>query len=154
MDKKFYKVISSVNVVNILLSALLIAIMFYYNKIIAFISLIIFLLVLLRDYYEIKKKRLELDKYIENIFFNVDKASKSLLARMPIPAVVLNSKGEILWYNVSYSQAFNENEEIKKLVKKYTEGKADEKKNQIEFNGRYYSVLKIDSQTKRKKEKT
>jgi c-di-AMP phosphodiesterase-like protein len=151
VDKKFYKVISSVNVVNILLSALLIAIMFYYNKIIAFISLIIFLLVLLRDYYEIKKKRLELDKYIENIFFNVDKASKSLLARMPIPAVVLNSKGEILWYNVSYSQAFNENEEIKKLVKKYTEGKADEKKNQIEFNGRYYSVLKIDSQTKRKK---
>ncbi|MDI3501737.1 MAG: cyclic-di-AMP phosphodiesterase [Thermoanaerobacter sp.] len=153
MDKKFYKIISSVNVINILLSALLIALMFYYNEIIASISLIIFLYVLLSEYYGVKKKRLELDKYIEDIFFNVDKASKSVLAKMPIPAVILNDNGEILWYNLSYSQVFNENEEIKKLIKKYAGNKIDDKKNQIEFNGRYYSTLKVDSQAKRKKGK-
>lgn len=139
--------------INILLSALLIALMFYYNEIIASISLIIFLYVLLSEYYGVKKKRLELDKYIEDIFFNVDKASKSVLAKMPIPAVILNDNGEILWYNLSYSQVFNENEEIKKLIKKYAGNKIDDKKNQIEFNGRYYSTLKVDSQAKRKKGK-
>lgn len=153
MDKKFYKIISSVNVINILLSALLIALMFYYNEIIASISLIIFLYVLLSEYYGVRKKRLELDKYIENIFFNVDKASKSVLAKMPIPAVILSDNGEILWYNLSYSQVFNEDEDIKKVIKKYAVAKTDDIKSQIEFNGRYYSVLKIDSQSKRKRGK-
>ncbi|HHW56285.1 MAG TPA: exopolyphosphatase [Clostridia bacterium] len=152
MDKKFYKIISSINVINLLLSALLIAFMFYYNEIIASISLVVFLYVLLSEYYGIKKKRLELDKYIENIFFNVDKASKTVLAKMPLPAVILNDRGEVLWHNSTYLQIFNENEEIKKAIKKYVTAKLEDRKNQIEFNGRYYSVLKIDSSSKKKKE--
>ncbi|NNG67168.1 DHH family phosphoesterase [Caldanaerobacter subterraneus] len=152
MDKKFYRIISSINILNLLLSAFLIGFLFYYNKIVASISFIILLYILLAEYYGVKRKKLELDKYIEDIFFNVDKASKTVLAKIPLPAVILNDRGEIIWYNTHYSQTFNENEEIKKIIKKYVTAKTEELKGQIEFNGRYYSVLKIESSFKKKRE--
>nr|WP_240951460.1 DHH family phosphoesterase [Caldanaerobacter subterraneus] len=134
------------------MSAFLIGFLFYYNKIVASISFIILLYILLAEYYGVKRKKLELDKYIEDIFFNVDKASKTVLAKIPLPAVILNDRGEIIWYNTHYSQTFNENEEIKKIIKKYVTAKTEELKGQIEFNGRYYSVLKIESSFKKKRE--
>lgn len=152
MDKKFYRIISSINILNLLLSAFLIGFLFYYNKIIASISFIILLYILLAEYYGVKRKKIELDRYIEDIFFSVDKASKTVLAKIPLPAVILNDRGEIIWYNTHYSQTFNENEEIKKLIKKYVTAKTEELKGQIEFNGRYYSVLKIESSFKKKRE--
>ncbi|MDI3519599.1 MAG: cyclic-di-AMP phosphodiesterase [Caldanaerobacter sp.] len=152
MDKKFYRIISSINILNLLLSAFLIGFLFYYNKIVASISFIILLYILLAEYYGVKRKKIELDRYIEDIFFSVDKASKTVLAKIPLPAVILNDRGEIIWYNTHYSQTFNENEEIKKLIKKYVTAKTEELKGQIEFNGRYYSVLKIESSFKKKRE--
>jgi c-di-AMP phosphodiesterase-like protein len=152
VDKKFYRIISSINILNLLLSAFLIGFLFYYNKIIASISFIILLYILLAEYYGVKRKKIELDRYIEDIFFSVDKASKTVLAKIPLPAVILNDRGEIIWYNTHYSQTFNENEEIKKLIKKYVTAKTEELKGQIEFNGRYYSVLKIESSFKKKRE--
>ncbi|MBE3578920.1 MAG: DHH family phosphoesterase [Caldanaerobacter subterraneus] len=152
MDKKFYRIISSINILNLLLSAFLIGFLFYYNKIVASISFIILLYILLAEYYGVKRKKIELDRYIEDIFFSVDKASKTVLAKIPLPAVILNDRGEIIWYNTHYSQIFNENEEIKKLIKKYVTAKTEELKGQIEFNGRYYSVLKIESSFKKKRE--
>lgn len=152
MDKKFYRIISSINILNLLLSAFLIGFLFYYNKIIASISFIILLYILLAEYYGVKRKKIELDRYIEDIFFSVDKASKTVLAKIPLPAVILNDRGEIIWYNTHYSQTFNENEEIKKLIKKYVTAKTEELKGQMEFNGRYYSVLKIESSFKKKRE--
>lgn len=152
MDKKFYRIISSINILNLLLSAFLIGFLFYYNKIVASISFIILLYILLAEYYGVKRKKIELDRYIEDIFFSVDKASKTVLAKIPLPAVILNDRGEIIWYNTHYSQTFNENEEIKKLIKKYVTAKTEELKGQMEFNGRYYSVLKIESSFKKKRE--
>lgn len=152
MDKKFYRIISSINILNLLLPAFLIGFLFYYNKIIASISFIILLYILLAEYYGVKRKKIELDRYIEDIFFSMDKASKTVLAKIPLPAVILNDRGEIIWYNTHYSQTFNENEEIKKLIKKYVTAKTEELKGQIEFNGRYYSVLKIESSFKKKRE--
>ncbi|KUK08569.1 MAG: Exopolyphosphatase-related protein [Caldanaerobacter subterraneus] len=152
MDKKFYRIISSINILNLLLSAFLIGFLFYYNKIVASISFIILLYILLAEYYGVKRKKIELDRYIEDIFFSVDKASKTVLTKIPLPAVILNDRGEIIWYNTHYSQIFNENEEIKKLIKKYVTAKTEELKGQIEFNGRYYSVLKIESSFKKKRE--
>jgi len=152
VDKKFYRIISSINILNLLLSAFLIGFLFYYNKIVASISFIILLYILLAEYYGVKRKKIELDRYIEDIFFSVDKASKTVLAKIPLPAVILNDRGEIIWYNTHYSQTFNENEEIKKLIKKYVTAKTEELKGQMEFNGRYYSVLKIESSFKKKRE--
>jgi len=152
VDKKFYRIISSINILNLLLSAFLIGFLFYYNKIVASISFIILLYILLAEYYGVKRKKIELDRYIEDIFFSVDKASKTVLTKIPLPAVILNDRGEIIWYNTHYSQIFNENEEIKKLIKKYVTAKTEELKGQIEFNGRYYSVLKIESSFKKKRE--
>ncbi|MGB9808973.1 MAG: DHH family phosphoesterase, partial [Caldanaerobacter sp.] len=152
MDKKFYKIISSINILNLLLSAFLIGFLFYYNKIVASISFAVLLYILLTEYYGVKRKKIEFDKYIEDIFFNVDKASKTVLAKIPLPVVILNDRGEIIWYNSYYSQTFNENEEIKKLIKKYLTAKSDEVKGQIEFNGRHYSVIKIESTFRKKKD--
>ncbi|MGB9780690.1 DHH family phosphoesterase [Caldanaerobacter sp.] len=152
MDKKFYKIISSINILNLLLSAFLIGFLFYYNKIVASISFAVLLYILLTEYYGVKKKKIEFDKYIEDIFFNVDKASKTVLAKIPLPVVILNDRGEIIWYNSYYSQTFNENEEIKKLIKKYLTAKSDEVKGQIEFNGRHYSVIKIESTFRKKRD--
>lgn len=151
MDKKFYRLISSVSIINILLSIVLTAFMFYYNTYIASISIIILAYIFLSHYFEIRKKRIELDRYIESLFFNVDKASKNTISKMPIPAAILNNNGDIIWFNTSYAQTFSKDEDIKKVIKKYAMTKSEETRHQIEIDGRYYLILKVDFQAKRHK---
>lgn len=157
MDRSFYRLISSVNIINILLSIALTVLMFYYNLYIALISLVALIYVLLSEYFGIRKKRTEfdkyLDKYIENLFFSVDKTSKNAIAKMPIPAVIVDGNGKVLWFNTSFAKIFDENKEIKKIIEKHVNDRAVDGKKQLEVDGRYYYVIEMKSPSKRKGDK-
>lgn len=157
MDRSFYRLISSVSIMNILLSVILTAFMFYYNLYIALISLLALIYVLLNEYISIRKKRTEfdkyLDKYLENLFFSVDKTSKNAIAKMPIPAVIVDGNGKVLWFNKNFAKTFDEIKDIKKIIEKHVNDRANGGKKQLEVNGKYYYIIETKSHSKRKGDK-
>lgn len=67
-DKKIYKLISSVSLLNAILSAVLTITVLYYNIYIGFASMVLLIYILYLEYKGEKKKRTEFDKYIERLF--------------------------------------------------------------------------------------
>lgn len=151
-DKKFYNLISSTSVLNILLSAILTIILFYYNLYIGSISLLILIYILFSEYRGAKKKRSEFDRYIERLFFSVDRASGNIVALMPIPAAMINEEGNIIWYNSNFAQTFEDKKDINDAIVKYAKSKRNDKYH-IKIGDKYYYILSILSPTKKRKSK-
>lgn len=53
------------------------------------------------------KRQKEITKYIENLTFNIDSATKDTLLNFPMPLVVIELDGTIIWYNSSFRQIFS-----------------------------------------------
>ncbi|MEG1778137.1 MAG: DHH family phosphoesterase, partial [Angelakisella sp.] len=52
-----------------------------------------------------KKRSMEMRKYVENLAFQVDDASKSSLVNFPLPTMILRlDTGEVIWDNDGFSQ--------------------------------------------------
>lgn len=115
----------------------------------AIIGIIIFCYLL---YYNARNKSLkmqEVTKYIENLSFYVDSATKDTLLHFPLPMVVLQLNGIITWYNSSFGEIFN-NEElfeqpIQHFIKdfqvpKIVEGQ-DNMSLDLYYNGRHFRIV-------------
>lgn len=151
-DKKFYNLISSVSVLNILLSAALTAILLYYNLYIGTASLLILAYILYSEYKGAKKKRTEFDKYIERLFFSVDKVSGNIVALMPISTAMISDEGNIIWYNSYFAQNFGDKKDINNVILKYVKSKKDEKYH-FKIGNKYYYMMSIVSPSKKRKSK-
>jgi len=82
-----------------------------------------FLFVLL-TYYYIRtnyKRQKELTKYIENLTFNIDTATKDTLLNFPMPLVVIELDGTIIWYNSSFKQIFEGQQLLDKAIGAFIE---------------------------------
>jgi c-di-AMP phosphodiesterase-like protein len=150
MNKKNFKLISSANIINLILSFTLTVLMFHYNIYIAFISLILFIYVLMNEYFGWRKKRSELDRYIERLFFNVDRVSKNAIAFMPIAAAVINKEGKIIWYNNKFNETFKEKKEINDAIEKHIKNYKYEGKLHIKIADRYYYIIGTEAQKQHK----
>ncbi|MDI6604813.1 MAG: DHH family phosphoesterase [Thermoanaerobacteraceae bacterium] len=150
MNKKNFKLISSANIINLILSFILTVLMFHYNIYIAFISLILFIYVLMNEYFGWRKKRSELDRYIERLFFNVDRVSKNAIAFMPIAAAVINKESKIIWYNNKFNETFKDKKEINDAIEKYVKNYKFEGKLHIKIADRYYYIIGTEAQKKHK----
>jgi len=63
-----------------------------------------FLLLAFLTYYNISsnsRRKMEIASYIENLNFNIDAATKDTLLNFPMPLVVTELNGSIVWYNSS-----------------------------------------------------
>lgn len=66
-----------------------------------------FILFLCLLYYNFRSNHIrnrEMTKYIENLNFNIDTASKDTLLNFPMPLVVIELDGTIIWYNSSFKR--------------------------------------------------
>jgi len=67
----------------------------------------LFFLVLLFYNFRVNYKRQkDITKYIENLTFNIDSASKDTLLNFPMPLVVVELDGTIIWYNQKFRKIF------------------------------------------------
>ncbi|HPD01244.1 MAG TPA: DHH family phosphoesterase [Acetivibrio sp.] len=64
----------------------------------------------------------ELTKYIENLNFNIDTASKDTLLNFPMPLVVIELDGTIIWYNSSFKRLFDGEELLEKTIHSFVKG--------------------------------
>ena len=103
-------------------------------------------------YYNIRsgsKRRNEITKYIENLTFNIDTATKDTLLNFPMPLVVTDLEGTIIWYNSSFRKIFDGEELLEKTISNFVgeldpETLAGENVNiskQVVLNGLHYKVL-------------
>ncbi|HHV95867.1 MAG TPA: phosphoesterase [Clostridiaceae bacterium] len=62
------------------------------------------------------KRQRDIIKYIENLTFNIDSASKDTLLNFPMPLVVAELDGTIIWYNQKFKNMFKGQELLKNTV--------------------------------------
>lgn len=103
-------------------------------------------------YYNIRsgyRRRNEITKYIENLTFNIDTATKDTLLNFPMPLVVTDLDGTIIWYNSSFRKIFDGEELLEKTISNLVEelnpetlaGENVNISRQVFLNGMHYKVL-------------
>lgn len=95
------------------------------------------------------RRQKEITKYIENLTLNIDTATKDTLLNFPMPLVVLELDGTIIWYNSSFRKMFDGEDLLERTISTFVDGihpgdLVNEKMNiskQVAINNRYYRVL-------------
>lgn len=111
------------NFVYIIIIAILIVIMFLYNHyIIGFIALGTLLLLTLYNIKNIKVKKNEWKKFIEDFSSKLDSATKNTLVKLPFPLIIISSKGNVLWYNQNFSMILDNKDVLGKKINEIIKG--------------------------------
>ncbi|HEX2945670.1 MAG TPA: DHH family phosphoesterase [Clostridia bacterium] len=116
-----------------------------------------FVLLAFLFYYNIRtsyKSKAEISSFIENLNFNIDTATRDTLLNFPMPLVIMELDGSIVWYNSSFKAISEQEASFESGVKSIV---SELKKNELapdnlksfstgyskhfEFEGRYYNVL-------------
>ncbi len=111
-----------------------------------------FLLLVFLTYYNISssyKRKVEIKSYIENLNFNIDAATKDTLLNFPMPLVVTELDGSIIWYNSSFRKISDKDDILEMTIKSFVDeinpgnllDNPVSLSKQITINGMYYNVL-------------
>lgn len=116
----------------------------------AAIPIFLMFIVLLYNYFRrVRHRQKELTRYIENLTFNIDAATKDTMRNFPMPLAVLELDGSIIWYNSPFKEIFTGKDllenTINSLVKGFNTGELKDKnlniEKQITVNNIHYKVL-------------
>ncbi len=139
-DAKFYLAVIGILTLSI----------FFYNKIIGFLSLIVFSFLIYRYVKFLDNRGKEWHNYIENISKEFDVATKYAIFNMPFPLVLLDEDGSINWYNTEFGRITDYDDNIlNKNIEKYIQKlkvkdileKEEKKPIEIEFQEKYYKAF-------------
>jgi c-di-AMP phosphodiesterase-like protein len=99
------------------------------------------------------RRKAEISDFIENLNLNIDTATKDTLLNFPMPLVIAEPDGSIIWYNPAFRDISEHTDafegEVKAVVKELRDelpaNNAEQKympiSRQINVNGRHYNVL-------------
>lgn len=96
-------------------------------------GILFFLIIVLYSISNNNLKKREIIKYIEGLNFNMESVTKNTLLKFPLPLVVAELTGEIIWYNSLFSDIVKDNENSRK-VKELLSKIFSERKNQPDGN--------------------
>lgn len=94
-------------------------------------------------------RRKEITKYIENLTFNIDSATKDTLLNFPMPLVLVELDGTIIWYNPSFREIFEGEDLLERTISNFVEelhpdnlvNELSKITREIIINERHYNVL-------------
>ena len=92
----------TVNVYLVVIALLVIGLA-YYNPILGIAGFFILLTMILYNWYSDRTKSRKWRKYIEAISTNIDSAAKYAVFNLPVPLVVIDYDGRINWYNSKFT---------------------------------------------------
>lgn len=136
---------------------ILLGIIAYLDYTIAIPGFAIFVFLVYYNYRSSYIRHKEITKYIENLTLNIDTATKDTLLNFPMPLVVTEIDGTIIWYNSSSKEMFGGVELLEKTIHSFVKDLdpnniGNEQINfskEIVISGRHYNVLgnfvKVDS---------
>lgn len=95
---------------------LLSGILFYYNRILGIISLIITCFLAVYEIKSVSDKKEQLENYMENFNDKFDEITRRAIFSMPFPLAILNHEGKIIWHNTNLKTMVDEEEPILNLL--------------------------------------
>lgn len=111
-------------------------------------AVIIYVLVIAYSISENKLRRKEILNYIETLNLHIDSVTRDALLSFPLPLLVIESGGEIIWYNSLFSKIIEDHESskmIKESLEKIFEGNDSDSNKNIYINtwvgDKYYLVF-------------
>lgn len=147
MDSKYKKLITPTKG-YIVLIAVLIAVTIYENVWIGCFFLIIYILLLIHNVKSNKIRKDHWKEFIENFSYNLDSATRNTLLNLPLPMLILNNNGNIIWYNHSFYKILDGKDvlemSIENIISEFDiKNINDNKRTKLEnikiFNG-YYNI--------------
>lgn len=135
--KIFDKLISKTKIYLIIIAILLLILCFYEIKFIT-PSILIYILVLMYAYWTNNKRKAELSEHIKDLTLTVDSAAKSTLINSPFPLVIIETDGNIIWKSSKFLHEFasidinNYLNNIVKEIKLEIENGSEEDKKELE----------------------
>jgi len=116
--------------IYLVIIAILFVVLCFLNVKLILPAIIIYLMILAYSLWTTNRNKLEISKHIQDLTISVDSAAKSTLINSPIPLVIIETNGNILWR----SSKFN-NEFINTDIGSHLKGLLQELKSEIEVNG-------------------
>lgn len=148
---KFRNILIPDTTIYLWIMAILIAIIAFYNIIIAAVGTFVLLYLIYYNWRIAHEKRARLTEYVENLSINIDAATQKSLLELPIPLVILEEDGTIMWYNSEFSNICDQKELLEEKIneifkdvdiKDILERNGEEKKTLIQkIEGRSYEIL-------------
>ena len=153
-NKIFNKLFSN-HTIYIVLIFILLAIILFLHKDLFYICLIVGLFVSCYAVLVRAIRKNEINKYIEQLAFNVDSVTKDALLNFKMPLVILESDGNIIWKNDNFVTLFaNENleEKLASILKSFINKQQENKDNVLHIETQisdkvydiYANIVKTD----------
>lgn len=79
----------------------------------------LFVFLIIYNYRTNYKRQRDITTYIENLTFNINSASKDTLLNFPMPLVVVELDGTIIWYNQKFRKAFNDEKLLESTISSF-----------------------------------
>jgi c-di-AMP phosphodiesterase-like protein len=129
---KVFKIQISIYLITVLLLSVILIIL---NLTAGIIGLSAFFILLVFYIGSSMKRQKDIVKYLEDLTFNIDAATKDTLLNFPMPLVVSELDGDIIWYNSSLKAMFNNNKQLEKSIKEFSKDLGDmgEKKDLVKI---------------------
>jgi c-di-AMP phosphodiesterase-like protein len=153
MNNKFFNIMNPKYAFNLWFIFLLLGVFAYEQRWkIVIPGTIVFIFILFNHFRLNIKTKKQISHYIENLTFNMDLASKDTLVNFPMPLLVIEVDGTIVWYNSKFKSLFMEPDLLEKTAKKISNKLGDKfyekyEKDDIKIeesvfiNDEYYNIL-------------
>lgn len=127
---KLFEGLISKTKIYLIIIAILLIVLCIYQPIFIIPSIALYAGILWYTFWANNKRKAELSERIDELTFNVDKASKNSLVTTPFPLVIVETTGDIVWKSPKFSEEFKGTN-----INKYLTEKIKELKLEIENNG-------------------
>lgn len=125
MDGKFNVFFPNTKVYMFII-AILIGVMFFYNPYVGVVGLCVYGYLVIYNLRISKIRKDEWSRFVDDLSANLDVAGRNTLSKIPIPLVIVNSEGQMLWANQYFSNIVSQKvygNNIRKIIKDYDSAK-------------------------------
>jgi len=137
-NKKMPEIIVSKTKIYLIIITILFIVLCYLNVKLILPAIIIYSIILAYSLWTTNKNKLEISKHIQDLTISVDSAAKSTLINSPIPLIIIETNGNILWRSSKFNNEFinidigSYLKELSKELKNEIESITDKQKKSIE----------------------
>lgn len=114
-DKRTFEIINSRTKIYLVIIAILLTVICFYEIVFIMPSIILFALICFYAFWTSNKRKAEISQHIQELTINVDSAAKNTLINSPFPLIIVETDGNIIYKSSKFVSEF-ENIEIDTIL--------------------------------------
>lgn len=116
---KILKILMPNTKIYLIIVGIYTGVIFFYNQILGIIGLAVLAVLIYYNLLNIRNRKNEWTRYIENLSSNLGLATKNAVLNLPLPLIICEDDGTILWYNKSMGLLLGDMDLLGKKVSDY-----------------------------------